>query len=72
MLTDLRGKKTAGGAGEVVHVTGDVHQVFRVTMNGNHVSVTEHTNFQGVTRTGLTTGERIRVVVRAPTRSTTI
>src|SRR5262249_43600867 len=46
----------AGGAGELVHVTGDLHLVTRVTINGNHVGVTEHDNFQGV-GTGLTTGD---------------
>ena len=47
----------AGGAGEVVEVSGDIHVLTRVTINGNHVSFTEHDNFQGITGTGLTTGD---------------
>jgi len=42
----------AGGAGEVVELTGDIHDVARTTINGNHFSMTFHENVQGLTGTG--------------------
>ena len=48
-----------GGAGEVVELTGDLHDLFTVTVDSNggtHVDV--HDNPQGVSGTGLTTGDR--------------
>src|SRR5215510_7332390 len=48
----------AGGAGEVVELRGDIHEVARTTINGNHFSMTFHDNLQGLTGTGLTTGDK--------------
>ena len=45
-----------GGLGEVVDVTADIHQLTRVTINGNHLGVTAHSNSHGV-GTGQTTGD---------------
>jgi len=50
----------AGGAGEVVELTGDIHDVARPTLNGNHFSMTFHENVQGLSGTGLTTGDKYR------------
>ena len=49
----------AGGAGEEVHLTGKVNQVFHSTVDsagGAHVKV--HMNDQGISGTGLTTGDK--------------
>ena len=48
----------AGGAGEVVELTGDIHEVARTTINGNHFSMTFHDNLQSLSGTGLTTGDK--------------
>jgi len=48
----------AGGAGEVVELTGEIHEVARTTINGNHFSMTFHDNLQGLSGTGLTTGDK--------------
>ena len=49
----------AGGAGEEVHLTGKINQVFHSTLDGAggaHVKV--HINDQGISGTGLTTGDK--------------
>ncbi len=48
-----------GGAGEVVELSGDLHDLFSYTIDSNggvHIDV--HDNPQGVSGTGLTTGDR--------------
>jgi hypothetical protein len=48
-----------GGAGEVVELTGDLHDMFSYTIDSNggvHVDV--HDNPQGISGTGLTSGDR--------------
>lgn len=52
-----------GGAGEFVHITGDIHNVISVTARPNGgFHFREHTNFQGVGGVGLTSGDKYRVV----------
>jgi hypothetical protein len=49
------------GAGEVVELSGDLHDLFSYTIDSNggvHLDV--HDNPQGVSGTGLTTGDRYR------------
>jgi hypothetical protein len=49
----------AGGAGEDVHLAGKVNQVFHVTLDntgGAHVKL--HSSDQGISGTGLTTGDK--------------
>jgi hypothetical protein len=46
----------AGGAGEVVDLSGTIHQLTSVTVNDNVVSGTQHTQPQGVRGIGETTG----------------
>jgi hypothetical protein len=53
------GECAAGGAGEVVHVTGQLHGVFITTLDnagGFHSKV--HYNYQGVSGSGLATGDK--------------
>ena len=48
-----------GGAGEVVELSGDLHDMFSYTVDSNggvHLDV--HDNPQGISGTGLTTGDR--------------
>src|SRR5205823_4137988 len=47
-----------GGAGEVVDLSGSLHDLVTATINGNHVSGKFHDNPQGVTGTGETTGAK--------------
>src|SRR5262249_45797450 len=47
-----------GGAGEVVDLSGTLHDMFAVTVNGNHFSAKVHDNPQGITGTGETTGDK--------------
>jgi hypothetical protein len=52
----------AGGAGEEVHVTGQIHELFHVTLDGRggfHLEL--HQNARGVRGTGLTTGDKYQV-----------
>jgi hypothetical protein len=49
-----------GGAGEIVALSGNLHDLFHVTMNGNRFKVKVHTQPQGVRGVGLTTGDRYR------------
>jgi hypothetical protein len=52
-----------GGAGEELLVEGTVHEVFRVTETPSGLlRFSLHHNFQGVTGTGLTTGDTYRAV----------
>ena len=46
----------AGGAGEIVDLSGPLHVLFTFTVNGNNVSGTEHFQPQGISGTGETTG----------------
>jgi len=46
----------AGGAGEVVDLTGPLHILMSFTINGNHVSGYYHFQPQSITGTGETTG----------------
>lgn len=48
----------AGGAGEVVDLTGPLHTVITFTINGNNVSGFFHFQPQGISGTGETTGEK--------------
>jgi hypothetical protein len=49
----------AGGAGEEVHLTGTAHVIFHVTLDGaGGAHVKTQGNFQGVSGTGLTTGDK--------------
>ncbi len=49
----------AGGAGEDVHITGDIHDLFHTTLDGRGGFHNEaHQNAQGVRGTGLTTGDK--------------
>jgi len=52
----------AGGAGENVHVTGEIHDLLHITLDGRggfHLEA--HQNAQGVRGTGLTTGDKYQV-----------
>ena len=53
---------TNGGAGEDVRVTGDLHIVISVTLNGNHSSAKAHFQPQGLEGVGLVTGTKYHVV----------
>jgi hypothetical protein len=49
----------AGGAGEEVHLTGEIHDLFHITLDsagGAHVKV--QLSDQGISGTGLTTGDK--------------
>jgi hypothetical protein len=48
----------AGGAGEVVDLSGPLHTLLTFTINGNQVSALSHFQPQGITGIGETTGER--------------
>jgi hypothetical protein len=48
----------AGGAGEVVDLSGPLHTLLTFTINGNKVSAVSHFQPQGISGTGETTGER--------------
>lgn len=48
-----------GGAGELVHAVGSLHQVFSTVINANgSVTVRSHFQPQGLTGIGLTTGDK--------------
>ena len=59
----------AGGAGEVVDLSGDLHTLITLTINGNNFSSKEHFQPQGVTGTGETTG--LKYQATGVTQSTT-
>jgi hypothetical protein len=48
----------AGGAGEVVDLSGPLHILVTFTINGNNVSGVMHFQPQGVSGTGETTGDK--------------
>ena len=48
----------AGGAGEVVVLTGDLHILISATINGNNVHVRSHSQPMGVSGVGAVTGDR--------------
>jgi hypothetical protein len=48
----------AGGAGEVVDLTGPLHTLVTFTINGNNISGFFHFQPQGISGTGETTGEK--------------
>jgi len=48
----------AGGAGELVDLSGPLHTLITFTINGNNVSETTHFQPQGVSGTGETTGDK--------------
>jgi hypothetical protein len=48
----------AGGAGEVVDLTGPLHSLISSTVNGNNVSGYFHFQPQGISGTGETTGDK--------------
>ena len=47
-----------GGAGEIVALSGNIHELFHVTVNGNRFKMKVHSQPQGVHGVGLTTGDR--------------
>ncbi len=46
----------AGGAGEIVDLSGPLHVLITLTINGNNFSAKEHFQPQGISGTGETTG----------------
>jgi hypothetical protein len=46
-----------GGLGELVDLTGTIHNVFRTTVNGDRFSETFEGNYQGVTGVGETSAD---------------
>ncbi len=48
----------AGGAGEVVFLTGNLHSLFHSTTNGNNFKIKIHNQPQGISGDGLTTGDK--------------
>lgn len=47
-----------GGAGELVQLSGRLHDLIHLTTNDNHFLVNFHTQPQGITGVGLTTGTK--------------
>ena len=47
-----------GGAGEIVDLSGDLHVLTTLTINGNNVSGNTHGQPQGISGTGETTGAK--------------
>ena len=52
----------AGGAGEEVVGGGNLHVLTHMTTNGNRFTIKQQNNPQGITGTGLTTGDTYRAV----------
>jgi hypothetical protein len=48
----------AGGAGEIVVLSGDLHVLFHGTINGNRFVMKAHFQPQGISGVGLTTGDK--------------
>ena len=48
----------AGGAGELVDLSGPLHTLITFSINGNNVSETAHFQPQGLSGTGETTGDK--------------
>ncbi len=49
-----------GGAGEFVQLTGNLHDLFHLTINGNRFMLKIHTQPQGIAGVGLSTGDKYR------------
>jgi hypothetical protein len=49
-----------GGAGELVVLEGDLHVLLSITQNDNRLSVKGHSQPQGISGTGLSTGDMYR------------
>jgi hypothetical protein len=49
-----------GGAGEFVHLSGNLHDLFHLMTNGNRFVLKVHTQPQGIRGVGLSTGDRYR------------
>jgi hypothetical protein len=47
-----------GGAGELVVLEGDLHVLLTITENANHLSVKSHSQPQGISGIGLSTGDK--------------
>jgi hypothetical protein len=48
----------AGGAGELVLISGILHIQQHITINGSHATIKSHAQPQGATGVGLTTGDK--------------
>lgn len=46
-----------GGAGEIVQLSGNIHELFHLTINGNQFKMKMHAQPQGIYGVGLTSGE---------------
>ena len=51
----------ASSGGEAIYLGGPIHTVISFTINGNNVSGNVFANVQGITATGLITGQSIRL-----------
>lgn len=49
-----------GGSGEIVALSGNVHDLFHVALNGDRYKAKVHTQPQGIRGVGLTTGDSYR------------
>ncbi|HYO47772.1 MAG TPA: hypothetical protein VEY33_13895, partial [Gemmatimonadota bacterium] len=49
-----------GGAGEFVELSGNLHDLTHLTINGNRFVLKVHTQPQGIRGVGLSTGDRYR------------
>src|SRR5262245_3686721 len=52
----------AGGGGEPIYIEGPIHTQISLTINGNNASGNIFANVQGMTATGLITGQKYQVV----------
>ena len=52
-----------GGAGEIVDLSGRLHTLISMSVNGNHFSSMQHFQPQGVSGTGETTGATYHATV---------
>lgn len=48
----------AGGVGEWIQVSGPLHILYHLTINGNDFHVKEHYQLQGISGVGFTTGDK--------------
>ncbi|MGZ4303509.1 MAG: hypothetical protein ACXVHQ_17435 [Solirubrobacteraceae bacterium] len=58
-----------GGAGEIVDLSGRLHTMFSLTVNGNNFSSMEHFQPQGVSGTGEATGAKYQATGVTQTQS---
>jgi hypothetical protein len=56
----------AGGAGELVDLSGPLHTLITFTINGNNVSGKTHFQPQGIRGIGETTGDKYQATGAAP------